>query len=236
MFASAAAEDEALDITQDCAIATSYARFKPSMMTDRKYTTKWQSTETDDCYIQITMPAGVDCYGVYICFADEPKNWEVQTNETGEWITLYEMTDEYAHVYVPLYGTHTLRIAATYTGKYQSMAVNELYLFSQGTIPDWVQRWQPTQEDADLMFLVAHPDDELLFFGGAIPTYAVEQQRRVVVLYMTYSNTTRRSELLNGLWAMGVRNYPVIGDFWDSYTSSATDAAKNWGRPKRFPS
>ena len=79
------------------------------------------------------------------------------------------------------------------------------------------------------MFLVAHPDDELLFLGGAIPTYATEQQRKVVVAYMTYSNTTRRSELLNGLWEMGVRNYPVIGDFWDNFTSTAEEAAENWG-------
>ncbi len=30
---------------------------------------------------------------------------------------------------------------------------------------------------------------------------------------MSYSNTTRRSELLNGLWHMGLRQYPVIGEF-----------------------
>jgi len=225
-----ATEDEALDITQDCEITTSYTRLKTGMMRDKKYTTKWYCEAVPEPYVQITMPAGVDCYGVYICFAEEPKNWLLQSNETGEWITLYEMTDEYAHVYVPLYGAHTIRIVAVDTGKYQTIALNEIFLFSKGTVPDWVQRWQPTQEDADLMFLVAHPDDELLFFGGAIPTYAVEQQRKVVVAYMCYSNTTRRSELLNGLWAMGVRNYPVIGEFLDTYTSSASEAAKNWGR------
>lgn len=95
-----------------------------------------------------------------------------------------------------------------------------------------MQRWNPTPQYADLMFLVAHPDDELLFMGGAIPTYAVEQQRKVVVAYMCHSNTTRRSELLNGLWAMGVRDYPVIGDFWDSYTTSLKVARKKWEQNK----
>jgi LmbE family N-acetylglucosaminyl deacetylase len=228
--AAAAADGEALDITQDCNFSSSYTRYKPSLMTDRKYTTKWSCTNTYEPYIQIAMPAGVDCYGVYICFADQPAKWLLQTNETGEWITMAEMTDEYAHAYVPLYGARSVRIIAVNTGKYQKIAVNEIYLFSQGKVPGWVQRWQPTCGDADLMFLVAHPDDELLFFGGAIPTCAVEQQRKVVVAYMTYSNTTRRSELLNGLWAMGVRNYPIIGEFWDGYSTTAAKTAKDWGR------
>lgn len=225
-----AAAGEAMDITQDCTFETSYTKLKTSLMKDRKYTTKWVSAERREPYIQITMPAGVDCYGIYICFAEEPEHWLLQTNISGEWITLNEMTDEYEHVYVPLYGVDVLRIYVEDTGTYQDLAVNEIFLFSQGDIPDWVQRWQPTPEEADLMILVAHPDDELLFFGGAIPTYAVEQQRKVVVCYMTYSNTTRRSELLNGLWAMGVRTYPVIGEFLDTYTSTASECAKNWGK------
>jgi len=227
---SACAAEEALDITQDCTFSTSYTKLKPSLMHDGKYTTKWVSADRREPYIEITMPAGVDCYGIYICFAEEPKEWLLQTNVSGEWITLCTMTDEYEHVYIPLYGLDVLRIYVEDTGKYQDLAVNEIFLFSQGTVPDWVQQWQPTPEDADIMFLVAHPDDELLFFGGAIPTYAVEQQRKVVVVYMTYSNTTRRSELLNGLWAMGVRTYPVIGEFLDTYTSTASECAKNWGR------
>ncbi len=228
--ASAEADGEALDITQDCNFSTSYTRYKTSLMTDRKYTTKWSCSNEYEPYIQITMPAGVDCYGVYICFAKQPAKWFLQTNETGEWITMAEVTDEYAHVYVPLYGARSMRIITENTGKYQNFAVNEIFLFSQGKLPDWVQRWQPTCEDADLMFLVAHPDDELMFLGGAVPTYAVEQQRKVVVAYMTYSNTTRLSELLNGLWSMGVRNYPIIGEFRDVYTTTSAKMAKEWGK------
>ena len=67
-------------------------------------------------------------------------------------------------------------------------------VFSDGELPDWVQQWEPTPKKADLLLLVAHPDDELIFFGGTIPTYAVEKNMNVVVAYMSYSNTTRRSE------------------------------------------
>lgn len=101
--------------------------------------------------------------------------------------------------------------------KKTALRINDLFVLSEGDLPDWVQVWQPTEEKADILFLSTHPDDELIFFGGAIPTYAVEQQRKVVVAYFTRSNTTRSSELLNGLWHMGVRTYPVIGNFKDSY-------------------
>ena len=55
----------------------------------------------------------------------------------------------------------------------------------------------------------------------------------VVVAYMSYSNTTRRSELLNGLWHMGLRQYPVIGDFGDVYMRSLDDAYAHWTKKKK---
>ena len=87
-------------------------------------------------------------------------------------------------------------------------------------------------EKADLLFLIAHPDDELLFTGGAIPTYAVEKGKQVAVAYLTPSNTTRRSEALNGLWAMGVRNYPIFGEFSDRYEVSVIDGGPGFNADK----
>ncbi|MBN1777872.1 MAG: phosphodiester glycosidase family protein [Clostridiales bacterium] len=232
LAAGGAAASEAMDITSECTFDASYTVRNISQMTDGKYTSFFQTKDVTEPYVTVTSPAGIDAYGVYICFAVQPKNWLLQTMVNGEWYTVAEMTDEYMHVYVPLYGTRVFRIIAVDTGKRQEMSINEIFVFSRGDIPDWVQRWEPTPEDADIMFLMAHPDDELIFLGGAIPTYAVEQQRKVVVVYMTYSNTTRRSELLNGLWAMGMRQYPVIGEFWDKYSKSADVVADAWNKKK----
>jgi LmbE family N-acetylglucosaminyl deacetylase len=231
LFAGAAlAAQQATDITAECTFDASYTTRNTSQMTDGKYTTYFQTKGVKEPYVTVTSPAGIDAYGVYICFAVEPDNWLLQTMVNGEWYTVKEMTDEYMHVYVPLYGARMFRIIAVNNGKKQELAINEIFVFTKGDIPGWVQRWEPTPEDADIMFIMAHPDDELIFLGGAIPTYAVEQQRKVVVVYMTYSNTTRRSELLNGLWAMGMRQYPVIGDFWDKYSKSEDEIAKAWGK------
>ena len=80
--------------------------------------------------------------------------------------------------------------------------------------------------------LATHPDDELIFFGGTIPTYAVEREKSVVVAYMSGASAARRSELLNGLWHMGVRQYPVIGPFGDAYSTNMAVIYDQWGREK----
>ena len=228
LAAGIAAASEAMDITSECAFEASYTVRKTTQMTDGKYTTYFETSGVREPYVTVTSPAGIDAYGVYICFAEQPDNWLLQTMVNGEWYTVEEMTNEYMHVYIPLYGTRMFRMIAVANGKNQEISINEIFVFSQGDIPDWVQRWEPTPEDADIMFLVAHPDDELIFLGGAIPTYAVEQQRNVLVVYMTYNNSTRRSELLNGLWAMGMRQYPVIGDFYDKYSTKADVVSDYW--------
>lgn len=110
-------------------------------------------------------------------------------------------------VLVALNGKNHFRLVGI-SEKKSYLKLNEVFVFSDGDCLDWVQQWEPTPKKADLLLLVAHPDDELIFFGGTIPTYAVEKNMNVVVAYMSYSNTTRRSELLNGLWHMGLRQYP----------------------------
>lgn len=96
-------------------------------------------------------------------------------------------------------------------------AICEIYLFSEGTLPDWVQRWDEPCERADLMLLSTHSDDEQLFFLGVLPYYAGELGLKVQVVYMTnhWDTDSRPHEQLNGLWTVGVRNYPIIGNFPD---------------------
>ena len=63
-------------------------------------------------------------------------------------------------------------------------SISELNVFGQGTLPASVQVWEGPVKRADLMVVSAHEDDELLWFGGTIPTYAVDQGKRTVVVYM----------------------------------------------------
>ena len=225
VFAAGAHAQEARDITAECN-PVSPGRYTTNLY-DRKYTSYWNSREQRYPYVEFTAPEGEKAEYLYICFGDMPKGWAIEEEVDGEWKTLIEGTYDYHHVFLDLNGKSHFRLIDT-SGRNTQFKINEIFVFTEGEIPEWVQRWEPTQEKADMLILAAHPDDELIFFGGTIPTYDVERGMNVVVAYMSYSNTTRRSELLNGLWLMGVRNYPVIGNFHDTYSRNLEDAYKRW--------
>ena len=138
----------------------------------------------------------------------------------------------FVHEYLPL-GKAVRSVELTLP---KGARFTDIYAFTDGTPPDWVQVWEPPCETADLLVLPAHADDEHLWFGGALPYYAGELGYQVQVVYLTNHNnaTIRNHERLNGLWTVGVTHYPVIGDFLDvpETRSSLEDAANIFGYEK----
>lgn len=224
-----AAAEEAADLSAQCKFKSDSKAWKFTRLTNGDYNVYWQSGEVKNPSLQITSPEPM--YGLYLCFRDMPASYELQTRQDGEWVTLTEGDTRFHHVFYELHGETEIRIYSTQAKKH-CLTFNELYVFGQGDVPGWVQRWEETESKADILLLVAHPDDELLFFSGAIPTYDVELGKRVIVAYLTICDKSRRSEALNGLWAMGVRTYPVFGDFQDKYSRSVDEAYKKAGDNK----
>ena len=224
-----AAAQEAKELTADCAITS--GKVRTASAHDNDYTTAWRSERVRRPYLEFQLPEGETAGWLYVCFAEMPQSWAVEEKIDGKWQVVADGSTDYIHALVELSGQNHFRIVEN-SGIATRLKLNEVFVFGEGDLPDWVQRWQPTAAKADLLVLATHPDDELIFFGGTIPTYAVEEQKNVVVAYMSYANAARRSELLNGLWHMGVRNYPVIGTFGDSYSTSMTEMYSRWGRQK----
>ncbi|MBQ3704956.1 MAG: phosphodiester glycosidase family protein [Clostridia bacterium] len=193
----------------------------PKNLTDRKFTTYSESKSVKNP--SLTLESSTSIHGLYLCFQKKPESYEIQVKRGGDWETLREGS-EYIHAFYELDGVTDVRVYAL-GDKKQTMGFNEVYIFGEGRIPEWVQRWEPTPEKSDLLFVVAHPEEELLYLGGAIPYYAREMGRTVAVACMSYANTTRRSELLNGLWSMGYRNYPIIGSFKTAKVKGGISAA-----------
>lgn len=240
LFRVPALAQEAQDITDQCKITASPGKFKLARLYDRDYRTAFMSNKQKNPHIDVAAPKGSPIYGLYVCLADKKTSpWQVQAKRGGKWETIFESEGLYAHEYVPLpEGEEEIRIRAA-AEKQVVFSVNELFAFGPGDLPSFVQHWQPTPEKADLLVIAAHPDDEILFFGGAIPTYAAEKGMRVVVAYMTNGTTkdgitSRRSELLNGLWEMGVRAYPVINGFDDLYSQKLDKGYSIWGKTKTY--
>jgi LmbE family N-acetylglucosaminyl deacetylase len=105
----------------------------------------------------------------------------------------------------------------------------DIYAFDGTDVPDWVQIWQPPCAKADFMLISTHADDEQLFFAGVLPYYSRVRGLAVQVVYATDHNDQpdRHHERLDGLWEVGVRNYPVSMGLPDAYSESYDGALAN---------
>lgn len=94
----------------------------------------------------------------------------------------------------------------------------DVEVFTEGTAPEGVQAWLPPCEQADILVFPTHSDDDVLFFGPLISYYAVERGLQVQTAFMVdhTSEPERKHERLNGLWELGVRNYPILGNAPDT--------------------
>lgn len=94
-------------------------------------------------------------------------------------------------------------------------------LYTAGAAPEDVQLWLPPCEQADILAFPTHADDDVLFFGGAISYYAIEKGLKVQTAFMTKQGLIERvHERLDGLWEMGVRYYPILGNMGESASHS----------------
>ena len=114
-----------------------------------------------------------------------------------------------------------------YEEKYE---IADIYLYDDENLPKEIQNWQ-TLDTADLMLFSTHADDEHLFFAGLLPKY-VDAGKKVQVVYFTrhLNNVLRYHELLDGLWAAGIKYYPLVSDFPDEYSTTKDGALLNFER------
>ena len=166
----------------------------------------------------LTIRGEGDFCGIYLIWDQPPGQWTAQ----GEGVSLSGGEEGFLHEYLPLpQRCDTLTLTAP-----AGAICCDIYLFGEGALPDWVQCWQPPLEDADLLLLPTHADDEHLYFGGTMPYYAGELGKKVQVAYFTnhWAEPYRPHELLDGLWTVGVRAYPIFSDFVDRYADTIEQA------------
>ena len=174
----------------------------------------------NDNTFTISVSSEVSIHGIYIKWNGVPAKWQVSSGSDSD--NIKEYTGEFLHSFIELNGEKEVQIS--WADKNGSLA--EIFVFSEGQVPSWVQKWDAPCEKADMLLIPTHPDDELLFFGGTMATYAGEKGLKVQVGYMTYAGIERYHELLDGLWTSGVKNYPIVPDFPDKY-SETLEEAKN---------
>lgn len=160
--------------------------------------------------------------GIWMIWEVRPLEWYTIVGD--ETITCGQ--NEFLHEYVA-FPEPTTEVILDFS--YDWAYLCDIYVFSEGKLPGWVQTWEPILEHADIALFPTHSDDEILFFGGIIPYYAGELGLKVQVIYMTYHEKLRWHELLYGLWTAGATNYPLIGPFADEYAENIWEAMNIYG-------
>lgn len=167
----------------------------------------------------INISASEQIHSLYIVWDREPGEWTLIAND--EKVTGGK--NGFIHEYIEL-SNSSKRASIELTNN--SAIICDVYVFTYGNLPDWVQTWDMPYEDADMLLLSTHADDEHLYFGGMMPYYGGELGYKVQVAYLVnhWNEPYRPHELLNGLWTVGMTAYPIIGEFDDLYSPSLEHA------------
>lgn len=194
------------------------------------------ATMKEGSWITLEHPEGLG--SLYFIFHMEYQGYTITNHDTGEVHTLGEKG--FLHEFVDLnaiFGSAPHSVTVTFPNG--DALLRELYVFTTGQVPDFVQQWElPVDAKTDLVLFSAHGDDEQLFFAGLLPYYAGELGYQVQVCYLTNHrnmNPERIHEMLNGLWAVGVTSYPVFGEFDDFRIDSMSQTyssfrSRGWSR------
>jgi len=190
---------------------------------DGSHSTSYTFKEGDTITVRSTDASPIA--GIYIIWDSPVNEWLLHTEE-GD---LSCGGDGFLHEYIAL---SVPTASAMITIPAADTRISDIRIFSQeGPLPDDVQVWNPPCEEADILLVPAHADDEILFFGGILPTYGVVAGADIQVVYMAEfwsSNRVREHEKLDGLWEAGLHTYPVCGNFKDVYSETIERAQEQY--------
>ena len=234
-FALPALAQTAADITAKCSFNAGSGRKTFRRCTDRNYRTWWQSGNGASARLEVTVKARGGASLVWVQWYEHPHAWALEIpDDQGGWIEYAHTEGLYLSETLPLpEGTTRFRLVNA-PGTTRRFMLAELHIYGSGEIPPEVQQWNPAVEKADLMLLAAHPDDEVLWFGGTLPVYAGIRGKACQVCMMVPTMPYRRLELLDCLWTCGVKNYPVWGGFSDSFSSTLNRQYTHWSKNRVY--
>lgn len=217
----------AADLTDNCTFfkaGSPLPKKKQTALIDRDYSTycgvKPKKTLTVECTEKMA--------ALEIRQFDHARRYEVQIRKDDEWQPA-AMSDGHLTQWIEL-PEETQAVRLVNCDK-QNVVFAELRAYGPGERPANIPVWTDL-EKADLMLMVAHPDDDLLWFGGLLPTYAGERGLAVQVAYLVPTGGMRKLELLDALWHCGVTAYPAFLDMRDNRAPNMEAMYKRWGKTR----
>ena len=220
---AAAEPGTAPDITQWAEIRLSKYNSQVKVLTDGDYKTDWRDER--GAFAEFTLPADHPCHTLYILTSGDPEKLIVEEDRAGSWQRVPIEGERFNTHTIPLEGLTHFRVRVTR----DKLRILEVRLFGQGKLPPDVVDYHHVADKADLMVLACHPDDDILWMGGLMPTYAGQLGMKVQLVYMTSRFHYRRCEAMDALWHSGVRQGPVFLGLPDSVDAKRDEALAMWG-------
>lgn len=172
---------------------------------------------------KITIKSEEDIYGLYIVYEYSSKTGRITGNGKEENVGQNSFLHEYINIEEKLGPSRELVLSYD-----EKVKIADMYVLSNGNLPDFVEVWQAPCKVADLLLFSTHSDDEQLFFLGLLPTYVAKGAYVQVVYFANHNDNPKRlHEQLHGLYTVGIRNYPIMGIVADAYSESLNGAISN---------
>ena len=218
----------AKELTGICRFRTNGSEKDYSLMTDGEVKTYFPFRENKkkkqgEVVITCEEPMG----GLEIMAFDKfgrDHDYEIQIRDGEGWKTVDRGGTFLTHWHALPEPAGEIRVLATGT---ERLRIAEIRIFAPGEPPEDVQRWD-TIEKCDLMLLTAHPDDEILWFAGLMPTYGGDRGYRIQVAVLVPTGGQRKLELLGAIWHCGVTHYPEFLGFIDKNGQSVEGQYQLW--------
>ena len=227
-LAGACTAAESRNITKACRYHATVNDDDARRVTGNNYDRYWSGRGGK---LSVTLPKGETAQGLQLSFYESAVPVKVEALDRKGHVTAETVyADRYLNAYLALPSEGAYRVTSTEAGA--NLRINRVQVFAGDTTPPEAQCWRETEGTLDLLHVVTHPDDELVWFGGLLPTYAGDRGMNVLVAYAATGGalkTGRLNELLDGLWVCGVTNYPVFAGFADFNLPTVKAVTNRWG-------
>ncbi|MBO4346553.1 MAG: PIG-L family deacetylase [Lachnospiraceae bacterium] len=194
---------------------------------DERYSTSLSLSEGT----KITVKSETAMHGIYVIWDSHINEWTLTVNGKDYTYGQYGFLHEYIEL-PEMSNEVTITVPAPLKDAEKNLSatrVSDIIAFADDDLPVWVQTWEPTLDEADILLFSTHSDDEHIFFGGVLPIYQSEKNCRVQFAYFTQhwaGEKIREHEKLNGMWLAGAKYYPILGTFPDAYSTTYEGAAQ----------
>ena len=156
-------------------------------------------------------------------------DYDLQVRSGDEWVTVDRGGTYLTHWHSLPEPAKEIRILST--GR-ERLRLAEIRAFGPGEPPEDAERWD-TLDKCDILLLSAHPDDEILWFAGLMPTYGGDRGYRIQVAVMAPTGGQRKLELLGAVWHCGVTHYPEFLGFIDKNGQNPEKQYQLWKGKRR---